>query len=196
MLPTRTIHERSTCSANLWESANVKFATTNSHQKNIWAGTWEQSSYLSNHFELNKINRHTTAKAGLASTDRFSVCLRTVAVRSSVHYQGITLKVPDRLCAASSRACRGSVAFWTLMFCRLWLVLWNLTRQFFHIGKSQINHRLTFLMLLMSVSFATNLASKAGLRSYASCYSNRNRSLFCTCVFSVIMQLSWFLSTF
>ena len=52
-------------------------------------------SYLSNHFELNKINRRAhTAVAGLAATDRFSVCLTTVVVRSSVHDQGITLKQP------------------------------------------------------------------------------------------------------
>ena len=56
---------------------------------------YEFISYLSNHFELNKINRRAhTAVAGLAATDRFSVCLTTVVVRSSVHYQGITLKQP------------------------------------------------------------------------------------------------------
>ena len=97
-------------------------------------------SYLSNHFELNKINRRAhTAVAGLAATDLFSVCLTTVVVRSSVHYQGITLKQPPVKPGRAGGLAGGErrvnydriCCLWTLftrsleMFCRLELV-WSL----------------------------------------------------------------------
>ena len=59
------------------------------------------SSYLSNHVQLNKINNraHNSYTAGLAATVRLSVCLTTGAIRTSLHYQGITLNTAGVACA-------------------------------------------------------------------------------------------------
>ena len=58
------------------------------------------SSYLSNHVQLNKINNraHHSYTAGLAATVQLSVRLTTGVIRTSLHYQGITLKQPCSLC--------------------------------------------------------------------------------------------------
>ena len=58
------------------------------------------SSYLSNHVQLNKINNraHNSYTAGLAATVQLSVRLTTGVIRTSLHYQGITLKQPCSLC--------------------------------------------------------------------------------------------------
>ena len=58
------------------------------------------SSYLSNHVQLNKINNraHNSYTAGLAATVQLSVRLTTGVIRTSLQYQGITLKQPCSLC--------------------------------------------------------------------------------------------------
>ena len=90
------------------------------------------SSYLSNHVQLNKINNraHNSYTAGLAATVQLSVCLTTGAIRTSLHYQGITLNTAAAVaCAVPEPARRpqqgggrggGGVSSPILSLCCLW----------------------------------------------------------------------------
>ena len=106
--------------------------------------TGRTTAYLSNHVQLNKINNraHQSYTAGLAATVQLSVCLTTGVIRTSLHYQSITLKQPcTSLCCPARPACchspprRGGGGGWSspmlsllpldthqsLVFCRLGL---------------------------------------------------------------------------
>ena len=82
--------------------------TTSTSSISLYLTRTGTTAYLSNHVQLNKINNraHQSYTAGLAATVQLSVCLTTGVIRTSVHYQSITLKQPcTSLCCPARPAC-------------------------------------------------------------------------------------------
>ena len=135
-----------------WDFAHKSHVilTTSTSSISLYLTRTGTTAYLSNHVQLNKINNraHQSYTAGLAATVQLSVCLTTGVIRTSLHYQSITLKQPcTSLCCPARPACchspprRGGeggeahqcclCCLWTLtslLSSADWGLEWNLTR--------------------------------------------------------------------